>query len=77
MNAVLRQDQIRAAGTGQERKLRWQTPSQGGTGPGPGHQQPAPVPTGNSANAAAAAALRTRKVFSVISILVSPGLTNI
>lgn len=63
MNAVLRQDQVRAAGTGQDRKLRWETPAQGDIASGPGRQQPASVPTGNSANAATVATLRTQKVF--------------
>ena len=62
MNAVLRQGQVRAAGTGQDRKLRWQTPAQGATDLDPGNQQPIPALTGNSANAATAAASRARKV---------------
>ena len=62
MNALLRQDQNRAPGTGQDRKLRWETPAQGKTGSAPGHLQPTPVPTGNSANAATVAVLRVRKV---------------
>ena len=77
MKAVLRQDQIRAAGTDQECKLRWQIPVQEGTGSGPGHQQPAPVFTGNSASAVAATVLRTQKVFPVISISVFSGLTSV
>ena len=67
LNSLLRQDQIRAPGTGQDRKLRWQTLPQGETGSDPGHQQPTPVPTGNSANAATVAALRTGKVFYLIT----------
>lgn len=63
MNAVLRQDQVRAPGTGQDRKLRWQTPAQGGTSSAVGPKQPVPAPVGNSANAAIVAALRASKVF--------------
>ena len=63
MNALLRQDQIRAQGTGQDRKLRWQTLPQGETSSDPGHQQSVPALTGNSANAATVAASRTRQVF--------------
>lgn len=77
MNAALRQDQIRAAGTGQDRKLRWQTPARGETSSGPGHQQPLPVPTGNSANAATVASLRTQKVFWLPPLWPLPGLMSI
>jgi len=74
MNALLCQDQNRAPGTGQDRKLRWETPAKGKPGPAPGHPQPAPVPTGNSANAAAVAALRVRKVpFQSCAFSNSPG----
>jgi hypothetical protein len=62
MNALLRQDQIRAPGTGQDRKLRWQTLTQGATASDSGHQQPMPAPTGNSANAAIVAGLKSTKV---------------
>jgi DNA-binding transcriptional MocR family regulator len=48
MNAILRQDQIRAPGTGQDHKLRWQTPTQGKPGTNPGYQQAAPALAGNS-----------------------------
>ena len=68
MNAVLRQDQVRAPGTGRDRQLRWQQPAQGGIGSSPGYQQSAPVPTGNSANAVTVAALRVGKVFFVTCI---------
>jgi hypothetical protein len=67
MNALLRQDQVRAPGTGQDRKLRWEAPTQEATGADPGHQQPVPVPTGNSANAATVTASRVRKVFFWLS----------
>lgn len=63
MNAVLRQDQARAPGTGQGRKLRWQTTTEGKTSSDPGNQPPLPPPTGNSANAVTVMALRARKVF--------------
>lgn len=63
MNAVLRQGQIRAPGTGQIRTLRWQTPGEGGTSSQPGREQSAMIPTGNSANAATVATLRVGKVF--------------
>ena len=56
MNALLRQDQTRATGTGQGRELRWQT-SEGTEDSGP-----APALTGNSANAAAVATLKHKKV---------------
>ena len=62
MNVLLRQDQKRTPGTGQDCKLRWETPAQGKTGSAPGHLQPVPVPTRNSANAATVAVLRVRKV---------------
>lgn len=68
MNAILRQDQIRAPGTGQDRKLRWETPTQGGTHTNSKPQQPAPIAAGNSANAATVAGLRVKKVFLVASI---------
>ena len=74
MNALIRQDQIRAPGTGQDRKLRWQTPAQGGTSTiSPGHQQSALALTGNSANAATVAGLRTKKVPFSCHILALPG----
>jgi hypothetical protein len=64
MNAVLRQDQVLALGTGQDRKLRWQAPAQGGTSSQPGRQKSALALSGNSANAATAATLRVAKVLS-------------
>lgn len=67
MNAVLRRDQVRAAGTGQDRKLRWHAPTPGATDLDPGNRQPVPVLTGNSANAATAAVSRARKVSSSCS----------
>ena len=79
VGAVLRQEQIRALGTGQDRKLHWQTAAQGeNSDPECEYQQPAPVPTGNSANAVTIAALRARKVlFSVFCILTLSELTSI
>lgn len=77
MNAILRENQICAPGTGQDRKLRWQTTAQGETSSGLGHQQSGPVPTGNSANAATVAALRARKVSLLVRILALPRLTCI
>lgn len=76
MNALLRQDQNRAIGTGHDRKLRWQTPAQGTESSDPGHQQLMPVPTGNSANAATVAALKHQKVPFFLSFVTLPRLTN-
>lgn len=67
LNSLLRQDQIRAPGTGQDRKLRWQALPQGETSSDPGCQRPMPVLTGNSANAATVAALRMGKVLYLIA----------
>lgn len=75
MNTILRQDKIRAPGTGQDRKLRWQTPAQGKPGTNPGYQQAAPAPAGNSANAVTIAGLRTQKVLFGCSYFCPPGLT--
>ena len=49
MDTLLHQDQIRAPGIGQDRKLRWQTLPQGETTSDLGSQQPVPTPTGNLA----------------------------
>ena len=76
MNALLRQDEIRAPGTGQDRKSRWQTVPQGTMSSNPGRQQPMPSPTGNSANAATLAAQRTRKVFHLVVCIFGPPWTH-
>jgi len=60
VNALLRQDRNHAPGTGQDRKLRWETPAKGTTSLRP--LPPVSVPTGNAANAVTAAASRARKV---------------
>lgn len=66
LNALLRQGGNQAAGTGQDRKLRWLEPPQGATGFTLGSQptlsQSTPTPTGNSANAAVVAQSRVKKV---------------
>lgn len=63
LNALLRQEESRAPGTGQDRKLRWLAPAQGGVGSTP-ESRSAPAPTGNSANAEVVSQLKTNKVFS-------------
>ena len=63
LNGLLRQEQSRAPGTGQDRKLRWLEPAQESAGSIPG-SQPIPAPTGNSANAAVVAQSRVKKVSS-------------
>lgn len=61
LNALLRQEESRAQGTGQDRTLHWLAPAQGGTDPIP--ENPVePVLSGNSANAAAVAQLSVKKV---------------
>ena len=77
MNAILRQDQIRAPGTGQDCKLRWQTPARGEPSTNPGYQQAVPAPAGNSVNAAIVTGLKTQKVLFTCSYLALPGLTCI
>lgn len=62
LNALLRQEGSRSIGTGQDRKLHWIEPSQGGTGSVP-ESQSAPA-TGNSANAAVVTQSRVKKVSS-------------
>jgi hypothetical protein len=71
MNALLHKNQNRAAGTGQDRKLRWQTPAQGTVDSGP-----VQVPTGNSANAATVAALKSKKVCFRSSMVVGTSYTD-
>lgn len=61
LNALLRQEENRAQGTGQDRALRWLTPAQGETDSIP-ENQVEPVPVGNSANAIIVAQLRVKKV---------------
>ena len=57
INAILREDHIRASGTGRGRERCWQTPTQGGTSAGPGHNSLYRY-LRNLANAAAVAGLR-------------------
>lgn len=67
MNALLRQDEACAPGSGQDCKSRWQTVPQGTTSSNPERQQTVPArPTGNSANAATITAQRTQKVFHFV-----------
>lgn len=61
LNALLRQEENRAQGTGQDRTLRWLAPVQGETDSIP-ENRVEPVPAGNSANAAVVAQLRMKKV---------------
>lgn len=70
LNALLRQEESRAPGTGQDRKLRWIEPVQAGTSIAP-ESQPMPTPTGNSANAAIVAKLRVKKVYSFATSIFS------
>jgi hypothetical protein len=65
LNALLRKEESRATGTGQNRKLRWLEPVQGGTGSAP-EGDFISAPAGNSANAAVVAQLRAQKVDSLL-----------
>lgn len=67
MNTLLREDQVRATGTGQDRKLRWQTSAQGTA-----HLGPVLVSAGNSANAATVAALKSEKVHRHLFVIFDP-----
>ena len=61
LNALLRQEEGRALGTGQDRKLRWLEPTREGTGSAP-ESQPIQASAGDSANVTVVAHLRMKKV---------------